>query len=128
MGIDGGARRFRRCAMNTTTASRHVTTSRQYPHGQSPSDDGAVASVFAAVWCRSVGTCWTLELYQPSEGTAHGIITDWITSGVPISQPAPDALARELLADRGLQLFRDSSAGPCTPNRHAIGYVSINGE
>jgi hypothetical protein len=57
-----------------------------------------------------------------------GIIKDWITSGVPISQPAPDALARELLADRGLRLFLDSSVGPSTLNRHGIGYVSRNAE
>lgn len=34
----------------------------------------------------------------------------------------------ELLADRGLQLFLDSSVGPCSRNRHGIGYVSRNTE
>jgi hypothetical protein len=101
---------------------------RQYCHGRPPSDDGVTVDVLAVVWCRSVGTCWTLELYQLSGGTAHRIITDWSTSGVPISQPAPDALARELLADRGLHLFLDFSAGPSTHNRHGIGYASTNGE
>jgi len=48
---------------------------------------------------------------------------DWVSSGVPISQPVPDGLARELLAERGLQLFGDSSAGPGTHSRHRIGYV-----
>ena len=128
MGIHGRPRRLRRREINSTTASRHVKTSRQYCHGRPPSDDGVTVDVLAVVWCRSVGTCWTLELYQLSGGTAHRIITDWITSGVPISQPAPDALARELLADRGLHLFLDFSAGPSTHNRHGIGYASTNGE
>lgn len=53
---------------------------------------------------------------------------DWISSGVPISQPEPDALARGLLAERGLQLFPNSSVGPCTYSRHGIGYVCTNTE
>jgi hypothetical protein len=84
--------------------------------------------VLVALWCRSVGVCWTLELYEPDGGMAPGIITDWITSGVPISQPAPETLARELLADRDLWLLPDSSVGPCTLNRHGVGYVSRNAE
>ncbi|HKR50505.1 MAG TPA: hypothetical protein VJT72_13205 [Pseudonocardiaceae bacterium] len=47
---------------------------------------------------------------------------------MPISQPAPEELARELLAERGLQLFRDSSAGPCTHNRRGIGYACRDAE
>ncbi|MGH3696979.1 MAG: hypothetical protein ACRDRX_23875 [Pseudonocardiaceae bacterium] len=86
------------------------------------------ADVLVAVWCCSVGMSWTLELHELDGDMAPGIIKDWITSGVPISQPAPDALACELLAERGLELFRDSSAGPCTRNRHGIGYVSTNAE
>lgn len=50
----------------------------------------------AAVWCRSVGTSWTLELHGLDGGTALGTILDWISSGVPIAQPEPDTLAREL--------------------------------
>jgi hypothetical protein len=83
----------------------------------------ATAPVLAVVWCRSVGTSWTLELHQLDGGTAPGTIVDWISSGVPISQPKPDALARGLLAERGLQLFGDSCAGPGTHSRHRIGYV-----
>lgn len=101
---------------------------RQYCHGRPPSDDGVTVDVLAVCGAARWGTCWTLELYQLSSGTAHRIITDWSTSGVPISQPAPDALARELLADRGLHLFLDFSAGPSTHNRHGIGYASTNGE
>ncbi len=52
------------------------------------SDNGASAAhVLAAVWCRSVGTSWTLELHELGGGTAPGKIMDWISSGVPIGQP-----------------------------------------
>ncbi|MGH3784048.1 MAG: hypothetical protein ACRDRO_26385 [Pseudonocardiaceae bacterium] len=57
-----------------------------------------------------MGVSWILELYELGCGTTPGVIRDWITSGVPISQPTPEDLVSELLADRGLQLFRDSSA------------------
>jgi hypothetical protein len=102
-----------------------TVTSGKYAVGRPPSDDvAAAAPVLAVVWCRSVGASWTLELHQLDGGTAPETIVDWISSGVPISQPEPDALARELLAQRGLQLFRDSFAGLCTHTRHRIGYVS----
>jgi hypothetical protein len=89
----------------------------------------AVAPVLAAVWCRSVGTFWTLELHQLDSGAAPGTIVDWISSGVPITQPEPPkALDRELLAERGLHLFHDPSAGPGTHNRRGIGYVCPDAE
>ena len=50
-------------------------------------------------WLRcgaAVGTSWTLELYQLSRGTPTMTLVDWISSGVPISQPEPEALAEEL--------------------------------
>ncbi len=102
-------------------------TGRSYAGG-APSSPRVAVKVVIALWCRSVGTSWTLELYEPDGAMAPGIIKDWITSGVPISQPAPEALARELLAERGLELFPDSSAGTCTHNRHRIGYASTNAE
>ncbi len=99
-------------------------TAQEHALGPPTSHDVAtMAPVMAAVWCRSVGTSWTLELHELGDGTALGTIRDWISSGVPIAQPEPDTLACELLADRGLRLFRNSSAGPCTDNRHGIGYV-----
>ena len=91
-------------------------------------DMARTAPVMAAVWCRSVGTSWTLELHELGDGTALGTIRDWISSGVPIAQPEPDTLVCELLADRGLRLFRNSCAGPCTDNRHGIGYVCRDAE
>ena len=95
-----------------------------------PTADGlaAVAPVLVAVWCRSVGASWTLELHELGRGMALRTIMDWISSGVPISQPEPEALAHELLAERGLQLFRDSSAGPGAYSRRGIGYVCRNVE
>lgn len=92
------------------------------------SDNVAAAPVLAAVWCRSVGTSWTLELHEIGPGMAPRKIMRWISSGVPISLPEPEALARKLLTERGLQLFRDSSAGPGTRSRRGIGYACGDGE
>ena len=104
-------------------------TAQEHALGPPTSHDMArTAPVMAAVWCRSVGTSWTLELHELGDGTALGTIRDWISSGVPIAQPEPDTLVCELLADRGLRLFRNSCAGPCTDNRHGIGYVCRDAE
>jgi hypothetical protein len=106
-------------AEETSTA-----TARTYPGGRPKSDDVArPAHALAAVWCRSVGTSWTLELHELDGGRATGTIVDWINSGVPISQPEPDSLSCELLAEHGMQLFRDSSTDPGTHTRRRIGYV-----
>jgi hypothetical protein len=98
--------------------------------GQLPSGDMAAATpVLAVMWCRAVGTSWTLELHQFRRGTPRTTLVDWISSGVPISQPEPpEALARTLLTERGLQLFGDRFAGPCTGTRHGIGYASSDAE
>ena len=104
-----------------------VTT---HPSGPSPSGEmAATTPVLAVVWCRSVGTSWTLELHQLRRGTPHTTLMGWTSSGVPITQPEPpDALARTLLADRGLWLFRDSFAGPCTGTRRGVGYAAGDAE
>jgi hypothetical protein len=88
-----------------------------------PPLDNAMAGLLVAVWCRAVGSVWTLELREPSEDTPLGTIKDWISSGVPISQPPPQTLARALLAEHGLTLVGDLSTTPSTPTRHPIGYV-----
>lgn len=100
------------------------------PRSDGPTSDDVAASVpvLAAVWCRSVGTSWTLELHELGPGMAPRKIMRWISSGVPISQPEPETLARALLTERGLQLFCDSSAGPGTRSRPGIGYVSGDAE
>jgi hypothetical protein len=106
------------------------TATQKYALGRPTSDEvGSAMPVLAAVWCRSVGSSWTLELYELDGGTARGPVVDWISSGVPISQPEPpEALARELLAERGLTLFDDCTAGPCTLNRRGVGYVATDAE
>ncbi|MDQ4032005.1 MAG: hypothetical protein M3332_06950 [Actinomycetota bacterium] len=82
------------------------------------------APALAAVWCCSVGATWTVELHEFDCDAALGPIVDWISSGVPISEPEPTAaLARELLTERGFQLIPDSSAGPSSLHRHGIGYA-----
>jgi hypothetical protein len=83
----------------------------------------AEVGVLTAVWCCSVGATWTLELRELDHGRPFGAIVDWISSGVPVSQPAPEALAHELLAARGLRLFSDSPADPSISSRYRIGYV-----
>ena len=42
--------------------------------------------VLVAVWCRSVGTTWILELHVLDPGMTLGKLVDWISSGVPTSQ------------------------------------------
>ncbi|MGH3887724.1 MAG: hypothetical protein ACRDSZ_14350 [Pseudonocardiaceae bacterium] len=104
-------------------------TGRKYSVGRPPLDGvAAAAPVLVAVWCRSVGTSWTLELHELGLGMAPGKTIGWISSGVPISCPEPETLARELLAEHGLQLFRDPSAGPNSRSRHGIGYVCRDAE
>ncbi|MGQ0779457.1 MAG: hypothetical protein ACT4NY_34410 [Pseudonocardiales bacterium] len=97
-------------------------TGREQAVVSSISDD-----VVVAMWCCSVGATWTIELHRLDCGPALGTLVDWISSGVPISQPEPEEeLARELLAERGLYLFRNLCARPSTYSRHSIGYVCSN--
>jgi hypothetical protein len=123
---DGHRRTDRRKA--DMTGNDAATT--KYASGRPPSGDlAATPPVVAAVWCRSVGTSWTLELHQLRRGTQHLTLTDWISSGVPISQPAPpEELARKLLAERGLHLFGDTFAGPATGTRRGVGYAAADAE
>ena len=78
--------------------------------------------LWAAVWCSSVGSTWTLELRELDGNTPLGRVRDWISSGVPISQPEPTALAYQLLTARELRLYRQS-IGWGTRSRHFLGYV-----
>jgi anti-sigma B factor antagonist len=90
------------------------------------SEDGIPPQVLTALWCCSVGATWTLELRRLNRDTGLGALVDWISSGVPVTQPVPDALALQLLSARMLWLFRDSLPEPATGSRHRIGYVSAD--
>jgi len=92
------------------------------------SDCVTPAMVLTAIWCCSVGLTWTLELRQVDRDSGLGALVDWISSGVPVTQPVPDTLASELLAARGLWLFRDAFPEPPSGSRHRIGYVSAEAE
>jgi hypothetical protein len=77
-----------------------------------------------AVLCASVGATWTVELHEFDPDTRLGPLVEWISTGVPNTQPEPDEpLVREMLADRGFHLYPDPDAGPSTENRRSIGYV-----
>lgn len=54
--------------MSTTTPQATATRTSLYAPERPPSD-GVAADVLVAVWCRSVGTCWTLELHQLERDT-----------------------------------------------------------
>ncbi|MGH3593790.1 MAG: hypothetical protein ACRDRF_22530, partial [Pseudonocardiaceae bacterium] len=87
----------------------------------------AAPPVRTAVWCCSVGTTWTLEVRELNPDTALGTIVDRISSGVPITQPEPDALA-ELLAAQGLRIIGGPPADHGTRSRRRIGYVCADAE
>lgn len=92
------------------------------------SDPVGPAPVLAAVWCCSVGTTWTLELHELKQDMQLGPVVDWISSGVPVTQPKPDTLTSDLLATRRLRLFPDPSPDPHTTSRHRIGFVCADAE
>ncbi|MDQ4092732.1 MAG: hypothetical protein M3143_04780 [Actinomycetota bacterium] len=108
-----------RAASRAATGSDEAAARARFP----------VAPVLTAVWCRSVGTTWTIELHKLDRGMALGTTVDWISSGVPTSQrQPPEDMARELLAGRGLALYLDPTAGPCTHSRYSIGYVCADAQ
>ena len=109
--------------MDPPPSSRGAAGDRADRAAAATSANTVEVGVLTAVWCCSVGATWTLELRELDHGRPFGAIVDWISSGVPVSQPAPEALAHELLAARGLRLVSDSPADPSTRNRYRIGYV-----
>lgn len=52
----------------------------------------------------------------------------WISSGVPITEPAPDSLAHELLAQRGYRLLHDPDHSQRTRSVRRLGFVSCDAE
>jgi hypothetical protein len=93
------------------------------------------ADVFAASWCCSVGTTWTVEL-RSVDHAAQGRPAEWICSGVPTQQPAPEHQAADLLGQRGLLLFPVDPVDPLDAaespprirSRRLIGYVTRDPE
>jgi anti-sigma B factor antagonist len=85
------------------------------------------APVRTAFWRHLMGSVWILELCEFDAGTGIGAVVDWINSGVPATQPAPD-MAQELLAVHGLWLFRDPFTGSPIGSRRRIGYACTDAE
>lgn len=56
-----------------------------------------------------------------------GPVRDWISSGEPVSHPQPTALVHELLATRGLRLYRETT-GHGTHSRGWLGYVCVTAD
>lgn len=97
-----------------------------------PGNTGSTSesSVFTAFWCCSVGMTWTLELrpVDRANRAVFGRPAEWIGSGVPTQQPAPEPT--DLLRAQDLLLF---PAGPSDPtprsrSRRLIGYVTRDPE
>lgn len=108
------------------------------PSGQGAADLGVSrgaapdTDVFAASWCCSVGTTWTVEL-RSLDREAQGRPAEWIYSGVPTQQPPPERQTADLLRERGLLLFPVEPADPeqsppRSRSRRPIGYVTRNPE
>ncbi|MGH4001822.1 MAG: hypothetical protein ACRDTJ_30665, partial [Pseudonocardiaceae bacterium] len=115
----------RRGARRAALRGRSASTTDEAVVRASPT----LVPVLAAVWCSSVGATWTVEIHQLDRGTALGTTVDWISSGMPTSQRQPsEDMACELLAGRGLALYPDSTAGPCTHSRYSIGYVCADAQ
>lgn len=91
-------------------------------------DDVTGPAVLAAVWCSSAATNWTLELREVISDDLFGALVDLISTGVPVSQPAPHALVAELVMARGFWFFCESPSGPRTSDRYHFGYVSTDNE
>jgi hypothetical protein len=85
--------------------------------------------VYTASWCCSVGTTWTVELRSVDEA-ALGRLVEWIGSGVPTQQPAPEYQTADLLRERELLLYPVDPANPPprTRSRRLIGYVTRDPE
>lgn len=98
--------------------------------GDSPSERATRGSyVFTASWCCSVGTTWTVEL-RPADEAVLGRPVEWIGSGVPTRQPAPERQTADLLRDRALLLYPVDPVDPPprTRSRRLIGYVTRDPE
>ncbi|MBV8995907.1 MAG: hypothetical protein JO287_19880 [Pseudonocardiales bacterium] len=81
-------------------------------------------AVLTVSWCCSVGSTWALLLREHHRRGP----SVWISSGVPITEPAPDSLAPELLAQHDFRLFYDPDNSPRTRSVRRLGFVSRDAE
>jgi hypothetical protein len=72
---------------------------------------------------------WTVELRSVDEGV-RGRPVEWIPSGVPTQQPAPERQTADLLGEHDLLLFPvdPGEPAPRTRSRRLIGYVTRDPE
>lgn len=73
-----------------------------------------------------------MELRSVDRGS-KGRPAEWIGSGVPTGQPAPERMTADLLSERGLLLFPTDPVDPVespprTRSRRMIGYVTRDPE
>lgn len=97
------------------------------PSGRPVAGDNAGSSVFTAWWCCSVGATWTVEL-RSVDPSRLGRPLEWICSGIPTEQPAPEQHLAELLRERNLLLFPVDPPQQGTRSRRLIGYVTRDPE
>ncbi|MBV9164207.1 MAG: hypothetical protein JO281_22275 [Pseudonocardiales bacterium] len=76
-----------------------------------------------------MGATWTVEL-RSVDRAVLGRPLEWICSGVPTQQPAPERQTADLLRERGLLLFPADPVepGPRTRSRRLVGYVTRDPE
>ncbi|HET9118271.1 MAG TPA: hypothetical protein VFN75_09415 [Pseudonocardiaceae bacterium] len=82
-----------------------------------------------------MGTTWTVEL-RAVDRVAQGRPAEWICSGVPTQQPAPEHQTAGLLHQRGLLLYPvdplnsldPAESPPRIRSRRLIGYVTRDPE
>jgi hypothetical protein len=105
-------------------SSRGAPARRRPPRGGWGEERNQSVAVLTVSWCCSVGSTWALLL---REDYRRGPSV-WISSGVPITEPAPDSLAHELLAQHGFRLFCDPDNSPRSRSRRKLGFVSRDAE
>lgn len=111
----------------TASFAPSATPDQRIARTRSPADAMQPVAVMTASWSCSVGSTWTVVLHT-SGLTTRPNPTAWISSGVPITEPAPESLARTLLAEHGFQLFSDADDTQRTRSVHRFGFVSRNAE
>jgi hypothetical protein len=114
---EGRARRSRDVAVSVAPAKR----------SRSLAEVARPERVLTVSWCCSVGSTWALLLHEGGLAVRPGP-SGWISSGVPITEPAPDSLAAELLTQRSYRLFYDPDAWQRTRSVRRLGFASHDAE